>query len=89
LSLFISPSSRGFYGHHHNAIDWARGDAQVTARAPIGENGVHFFIGADDGIHRASLYAKRATNAVLFLYDSNLQWFMLTAVRVYRADGFV
>jgi hypothetical protein len=75
--------------HHHNAIDRAGGDAQIAARAPIGEHGVHFFIGADDRIHWAGLYAKGATNAVLFFNDGDLEGFVTTTIRVYRADGFV
>ena len=89
LSLLISPNGQGFDGHHHNAINWARRDAQVTARAPIREYGVHFLIGADDRIHWAGLYAKRAPNTVLFFNHGNLKRFVTSAIRVYRADWFV
>jgi hypothetical protein len=39
----------------------------------IRQNSVHEFGGTNNGIYGASLYAKRATDAILLINDGNLQ----------------
>jgi hypothetical protein len=82
--ITFGPVSRG--GLHADAIDRTRRHAQITAGAPIVQNGVHAFIGADDGIHRAGSDTDHAAYAVLLIDDGDLQGFMNAATRVQRQN---
>jgi len=57
--------------HHVDAINRARFDAQVTAGAFLGNDGVHLFGGTQDGVDRTSLNTFSATNALVFANDGN------------------
>ena len=50
-----------------DAIDGAGGHAQLAACAIDLVYGVHGFIAADDGIHRAGLHAQGAAYAPVFI----------------------
>lgn len=57
---------------HVDAVDGAGRQAQVTAGAFVGDDGVHQLCGADDGIDRAGLNAFGATDAFGFANEGNL-----------------
>jgi hypothetical protein len=58
---------------HLNAVNGTGWQAQITTGAPIGQHGMHAFVGANDGIDRAGLNAKGAAYTVLFVDDGNPQ----------------
>lgn len=69
-------------GNHVDAIDRTGRHAQIAAGAAVRQHRVHELVRADDGIHRASLYAKCATYTVGFVYDRDAQRHMLSAFGV-------
>ena len=54
-----------------DAINWADGHAQLATGAIRLDDGVHAFVGADDGIGRAGLDAQGAANAPLLVDDGH------------------
>ena len=54
-----------------NAVDWAHRDAQLTARAPRLDDGMHAFVGPDDGVGGAGVQTERAADAPLFVNDGH------------------
>jgi hypothetical protein len=52
---------------HLDAIDRAGRQAQLATGAAIGQNRMHVFRGADDGVHRARREATRASDAARFI----------------------
>lgn len=71
---------------HHNAVNRAGRQAQVTTGAPVCQDRVHAFVGTNDGINRASLDAKRAANAVFLFNDGDSKRARRPAARVDRFD---
>ena len=67
--VLVAPGSRRWHGNHLDAIDRARGHAEITARAPIGQDSVHAFVGTHNGVDWAGIYTQRAANAVLLLNE--------------------
>lgn len=72
-----------------NTIYRADGQAQLTAGAGVCNDGVHTLIGAQDGIGRANLDAKRATNAPALVNAGNSAGGFYPVVRVQRQLGAV
>src|SRR5699024_6194802 len=58
---------------HVDAIHRAHRYAQLTARALVGDHGMHLFRGADDGVHRAGLDAARTADALGFTNECHLR----------------
>ena len=55
-----------------DAIHRTHGQAEFAASAEIFDDGMHAFMGANDGIHRASLDAQGAADAPVFVNVSQV-----------------
>ena len=57
--------------HHRNAVDRAGRHAQVATRAQVGDDRVHLFRRAQDGVDGACLDAQRTADAQAFVDDGD------------------
>ena len=64
----------GRYGEHVDAVDRARGQAQVAAGALGCDHGVHQLARPDYGIDWTGLDALGAADALRFAYERHLRW---------------
>jgi len=72
------------HGSKHDAVDRARRNTELTARALGGNDGVHEPWRTDDGVGRASLDTQGAADTVLFLDQRHLAGLICSARRIKR-----
>lgn len=82
LRHFVIPCHVGLDCNHGDAVNRTGCHAQIATGAPIGQDGMHFFIRADDGVHRTGLNAERTADAVFFFDDREFQRFVKTTLGV-------
>jgi hypothetical protein len=81
---------RGFRSRpHFDAIDRAGRQAQLASRAAIGQNGVHVFGGAYDGVHRARRETTRAPDTARFVDPSDARWGFHAMYRIQVQKGSI
>ena len=72
---------------HIDAIDRAGLDTEITTGALFGNNGVHLFCRAENGVDRAGLDAFCAADAFVFAYISDL-FYVFDAVFIVEWSRF-
>jgi hypothetical protein len=74
---------------HFDAIDRAGRQAQLASRAAIGQNGMHIFGGAYDGVHGTGCETTRAPDAARFVDPSDARWGLHAMDRIQVQKGSI
>jgi hypothetical protein len=65
MRLGLIPSAEFRHEHHIDAVDGTRRNAQLAARAKLGQHGMPAFATSHDCVNRARLDAQSAADAML------------------------